>query len=389
MRILDHRRKRWLGRHAQRSYEAKHREKVLRAQRRRATRIVTLYFQQKQLRQKMWVAGRIPMPAIFCLEERYEQSAEALKQARSMLDRGIERYLRIPELRRKRPRKINNYLDFSTIERLSPSAALCLASEFHRVRLLIRTWNFPLVDLNRWRRSILGSLEDIGFFELLEIQKPKLRVPDQRITRFSSGEVASGTQARLLFEKLALIIDGLDEQEGLDQALRLSRQRLYAALVEATENTRAHAYEGLEEDPFVARRWWMTGSVNPEKKSFTIAVYDQGVSIPACLPKWRGYGWIKKGFQRLFGKAPEAFDESYDGYRIRLAMNAPLSSSSGLAYRGKGFPAYKDVLQECRGGRLRILSRRGEFLYVKGRRPRSRTLEMPLQGTLVEWDLQV
>jgi hypothetical protein len=178
----------------------------MRAKRRHATRIVTVYFEQREVRQRAWASGRVPMPEIFCLSENYEESAQALIATRDMLQRGVLQWLRKPQLRRLRPRRITNYMDFATIKRCSPAAALVLASEFHRARLLVETWNIPVIDIDHWRRTVVGTLDDIGFFDLLEIRHPQARVPNARITKFSSGEVASGVEAKALFDKLAEIM---------------------------------------------------------------------------------------------------------------------------------------------------------------------------------------
>jgi hypothetical protein len=329
------------------------------------------------------------MPEVFCLERNYEEAAAALISARRMLRPAIDRLLRAPHLRNVRPHHIRNFLDFTTIKECGPAAALSLASEFHRSRLIV-PWIIPLIDIDRWRGNVVGMLDEIGFFDLLEIQHPRKELPESetRVVKFSSGEMVESNAGGKLLEALAQIIKSLDREEELDATLAASRKRLFGALVEATENTRVHAYEGVD-DPAAVHRWWMTGAVDRAKKELTIMVYDQGISIPASLPLWKGYPWIHKAFSRMLGQVPPAEDQSYDGTRIRLAMGAPLSSSSGLPYRGKGFPAYKDVVHQCRSGRLRIISRRGEFIYETGKRARAKVLETPLLGTLVEWNLSV
>ncbi len=69
-------------------------------------------------------------------------------------------------------------------------------------------------------------------------------------------------------------------------------------------------------------------------------------------------------------------------------MDAPVSSTD-LEHRGKGFPFFRQVVEQSRRGRLLILSRNGRFLYEKGGKPRAEPLHSPLNGTLVEWDIWV
>jgi hypothetical protein len=194
----------------------------------------------------------------------------------------------------------------------------------------------------------------------------------------------------LLIETLADMMvrvdpDLLDAGE-FDEA----RLQLFGALVEATENTRLHAYPVDWEDPESVRRWWMTGAVDAREKRLTLIVYDQGMSIPASLPKWAGYAQIEAGLRRLFRNRdrPHSDSGALDAISLRFAM-AIRRSSSGLENRGKGLHVFKDVIDRCRDGKLRIISRRGEFVYEKGRRPRATLLATPLPGTLVEWDLKL
>jgi hypothetical protein len=169
-----------------------------------------------------------------------------------------------------------------------------------------------------------------------------------------------------------------------------ARLQLYGALVEATENTRLHAYPPDWPDPETVQRWWMTGAVNGAEKRLTLIVYDQGISIPGSLPKWAGYDQIEKIIRRLYRgqRPPDSTGGELDAVNLRLAMSIR-RSSSGLVNRGKGLHVFRDVVDRCREGRLRIISRRGEFVYEKGRRPRARLLATPLVGTLVEWDLRL
>jgi hypothetical protein len=114
------------------------------------------------------------------------------------------------------------------------------------------------------------------------------------------------------------------------------------------------------------------------------------MSIPASLPKWAGYAHIEAGLRRLYRNRarPDEDSGALDAISLHLAM-AIRRSSSGLENRGKGLHVFKDVIDHCRDGRLRIISRRGEFVYEKSRRPRAALLTTPLPGTLVEWDLRL
>jgi hypothetical protein len=167
----------------------------------------------------------------------------------------------------------------------------------------------------------------------------------------------------------------------------LQRLRLFDALVEATENSRQHAYpeEGVYEHEHVGR-WWMTGAVDAKNKQIAIVVYDQGVSIPGSIHRWAGYGRVKRGLMWVFGQEPSPNDNAFDGARLHLAMSKQ-ESSTGQSERGHGLQVVRRVIDECARGRLRIVSRAGEYVYETGKKPVARQLAVPLPGTLLEWNL--
>jgi len=186
---------------------------------------------------------------------------------------------------------------------------------------------------------------------------------------------------------LAAMIYTADESAFDDPETAIRRTRLYDALVEATENTRHHAYpeDGHFHHQHV-NRWWITGAVDVDHKKITIVAYDQGITIPGSLPRWAGHNYVLKGLRRLLGWEPPPDDTTYDGARLRFAVTKP-RSSTGLEERGKGLPLLKRIIDECAQGSLRIVSRCGEFVYETGKKPRSRQLQTPMAGTLIEWEL--
>jgi hypothetical protein len=335
---------------------------------------------------EVFARQRIPMPENFCLEENYEETAIILARIRRDLSNGLLKAYRghsIPE----RPGRLNSYFDFSTMQRCSPAAALIMASEYDRSRSLV-DWSIPIIDHDRWAPAVVATLNEIGFFDLLDIQvkAPKKAETDSQVIQFMAGDTVSGNDASKLATTIAVMVFA-DVPDDADDAAVEARHKVYGPLVEAIENTILHAYLPGP-DRLAVRRWWMTGAVNKNERHVNIVVYDQGQSIPATLPSWSEWTWIKQRlarFHRRRGDSEEA-QAIDDAAKIRLAMDVP-RSSTGHSNRGKGFPAFKEVLAGCRKGNLRIVSRQGEFLMEAGKKPVSRALNTPLTGTLVEWDL--
>lgn len=331
--------------------------------------------------QTAWADDRTPMPKLFCLVENYEESVGVLAKLRGGLSRSVAE--QVPGIRGTRKGRVRNFLDFATMEICSLAAALVLASEYDRAKS-VRPIGISLINLDKWHPSVVAFFDAIGFFDLLKISRPSVAPfeTDWRILKFLTGEMVGNQEAGSLTRALAEIIQEVGPITGVDVP------KLYAALIEATENTCWHAYPS-DGTSFAVRRWWMTGAANPVNRKITIVVYDQGVSIPARLNQWKHYGWVEKALRRLLGIVPADEDHRYDMERMRFAMGAPLSSSSGLIHRGKGFPAFKDVVDQCKFGRLRIVSRRGEFIYETGQKPTGKVLQTPLPGTLIEWNLSL
>jgi hypothetical protein len=333
--------------------------------------------------------ARTPMPNVFCLEENYEESAACLAVLRKRLEVGTERAVRQEMFRQRRHiRTVGGYNDFTTIEKCSPSAALVLAAEYDKSRSIVK-WNVPLLDLPRWKSDLVTMLDEIGFFRLLEIPRPKARASATgvRVLQFQTGHLVARNEAATLTDTLqAMVVAATPELEN-DPTFQTTVMQLLGAIQEATENACDHAYRGTA-TPDVNRRWWATGSIDISRRHLNLVVYDQGRSIPATLPEWEKYPFIQSRIARFQRRFKEAIwgDDLADAIKMRLAMDAP-TSSTGEGHRGKGFVLFRRVVEQSVHARLRILSRNGEFIYDKAARPRVRGLKTPLSGTLVEWDL--
>jgi len=336
-----------------------------------------------------WAGRRVPMPTVFSLSRNYEETASALASIRAVFNTSLEKLTKAQRRRGLQPSNtIASYRDFTTIEYFGPAAALVLASEYDRVRSLVE-WPLAVIDRHRWRPQVRELLADIGFFELLKIQirDPAVRQGTIRIAPFSTGDLVGNEEAYRLLSLIAEMIVSVDAEaiEAADTKLR--RLRLFDALVEATENARHHAYPAHAHFDYErVSRWWMTGAVDQENKRLTMVVYDHGISIPGTIHHWAGYGRVRRGLMRLVGREPSPEDSSYDGIRLHLAMSTPVSSTR-LEQRGKGLQVLKSVVDHCTRGRLRIVSRAGEYTYEIGRKPLGRQLPVVLPGTLIEWDL--
>ena len=331
------------------------------------------------------VAGSYRLPAQFCFEKNYSQTARMLLAIRDRLNAALRNNLLQKESMSPRKRRRTRYFDLATIEFISPASALVLAAEYDRARLFLPKWSLKVYNRNNWTPPVVATLEQLGFFDLLDIslKEQRSRPKMLQMTRFHQSENIAQQQAYRFLEELAHLI-GVDS----DMTARMGQLRLYEAIVEATENTMTHAYDtNVRREQFVAKRWWMTGAVDGGEGKLTVVVYDQGATIPKRLPEspiWRDQ--LQRFALRVFGSDEEALSPRNDARMLRLAMSRP-SSSTKKPNQGKGLGILKAVVERCEKGRLLVLSRNGEYIYHSGGRPIARQLPVTFHGTLIQWDL--
>jgi hypothetical protein len=168
---------------------------------------------------------------------------------------------------------------------------------------------------------------------------------------------------------------------GGDDAARVN---LLGAVVDAIENVRGHAYSGRGQlqTRLIPPFWWLSGAADTASKKLTLAIYDQGLTIPVTLPnKWAGPAVIN-AFVNLFGHTFDRDRPDYDGEALRVAMQLS-TTATGMSQRGKGLSKIRDVVSTCKDGRLKVLSRRGVYSFENGTETSQTTLT-PLLGTYLE-----
>ncbi len=302
--------------------------------------------------------------------------------------------------RRRRPSKrrslarVKGYYDFTKIKTMTPAAALIVAAFFDRHRQLAGVPIY-VYDYDRWDPQVRETLAQVGFFELLGVPNPASQPAppnSTKIERFTSeGRLRPGEVGRLIETLLGYILAAhpgcLSDEQQIERTAKL-----FGALIEATENTRFHAYPADTHRGYgTLPNWWLTGSVDPTQRRLTLIVYDQGISVPGSLAsyrssKWPGHGWIN-GIIRRFSKGSFDPDDTIaDHAKVRLAMKMGISST-GEEHRGKGLPVVRQAITHCDRARLHILSRNGAYLEETGKRAVSWHLKSPMIGTLIVWDL--
>jgi hypothetical protein len=275
---------------------------------------------------------------------------------------------------------MRGYTDFTTVRSISPGAALILAAEYDRI---MRAGGIPpnAIDLEHWDRGVYSALYQLGFFRLLGFNDDAVgqALPEPNTDAILIAPMQRGDTADVRDAGEALL--ELFVEVGGDNALRVS---LFGAVVDAIENVRAHAYRDRppQLSNIIPPFWWMSGAADRVKRRLTLSIYDQGVTVPVTLP----VGWprtaIGNMFNQLFRKEYDPDAKDRDGEALEAAMRLS-QTSTGQTERGKGLSKIRSVVESCGGGRLRLISRRGNYTYADGVDTYS-TVGVPLMGTYVE-----
>ncbi|RUM95324.1 hypothetical protein EET67_23905 [Pseudaminobacter arsenicus] len=320
-------------------------------------------------------------PEIMCFERNLDQTAGFLARLRRRLLSVGPR----PSWTRNKngtPR-LRSYLDFARIEEISTSCALVLAAEYERIGKIIGSPP-PVVNLDEWNEPVFFRLWQLGFFPLLGLTESNLadqvtEDENSMTLRFFSGANAEETeQADRMLQRLAKFID---PENSLPDDIAIP---LNSALSEAMVNVGMHAYP--ENYPFPFRhigRWWLSGSANRKSRTLTVAIYDQGATIPVT---YRELATAAKVRAFLAENWPLKDNHVFaaDAVHIEAAMKYG-NTQSQKPNRGKGLPQMQEAIDVCGNDRLMILSRGGRYIYHSAKKTERSTFHSSIGGTLIEW----
>lgn len=257
------------------------------------------------------------------------------------------------------------YIDFRTIEKLSPLAALLLTSEIHRWQ--INKGRLRVNHHENWDPDVKRLLHEMGFFDLVNIvNRPELEYPTPlsiKFTPFKYGSQTIGDHAVTLREEMEAIAGEIP-----------AKFLMFGGLTEAMKNVLHWAYD--KKTPDNLRLWWMGGSYSPNDERMTIMIYDHGVGIPNTLPRSGFWEHVK-----------HLVDSEDDHDMIDAAMRIGRSATKE-SNRGKGLADIKRFVMESGSGLLRIVSGKGEYTVTSSGVVKKILHERPLDGTLIAWEIR-
>ncbi len=304
-------------------------------------------------------ALRIELPAVMSLRRNREQTLAVYQAIRRAT-------------RKRRPLR----LDFTTLRETTPAASLVLASEIDRWRR-IQNIRPVVIDEDRWDPVIFRLFNDLGLFDLVKVQNPPtltgLPEHTERYIRYRTGLRALGDEAVALRQAVEVVIG-----EEL-----LGKSAMYRGVTEAMTNVHKHAYIAAYRDhtPILRDTWWIGGGFDVKQRRLRVLVFDQGVGIPVTLP--RRYSMERVG-DIIRGRGWK------NGHAGRIAAAMELGKTrTGKQNQGRGLPDLLRFVNVRDRGSLRILSLRGEYLYVAGKQEQLVDHPTPLGGTLIQWEIDL
>lgn len=311
----------------------------------------------------------IQAPEILSFSNNYEATVKCLHDLKmaALLEppAGTRRYVRI---------------DFARIRELSTASALVLAAEIDRWRKVRKAQLRPR-NIKEWSPTVKRLLVEIGFFDLLDVDRPKLPdSPDPSRDIAILPMVSGNTLDR---SKLALIEDHLRTIANVFQ----QEPSIYMALTEAAYNSIKHGYPKDYDFKFTTlkNQWWATGSWSPERSEIKLIIYDQGVGIAETLPSWDHWEELNNW---LSSKHP-VLSKVLKEHASMIEAALEVSRTSLTSGHGQGLLDVVSPVDQLGGGCVRILSGRGQVLYEKDQKIVKIERSQHLGGTLIEWTIPV
>lgn len=385
MKKLTLRHRRWLRNRQRRSLKERQRTKDQKQRQQLGSCTVDLW-DQGTSRLAISLGRPTTPPTDFDFIRNHEEVCTILEGLRNKLHSASKRgatWVTEPN-KKRRLASIASYIDFSRIENISTSAALVLAAEYARMTELVGRPP-PLVNVDQWNINIVQKLLQLGFFEIVgineEIEDRFLEDDDCLTLRFFSG---SREETQKADESLSQLSEFLNPTKDIPEEIAIP---FLSGISEAMINVSRHAYPSGHH--FMHRhvgKWWITGTARRSERNFTVAIFDQGATIPVTYPELPLTDEIK-GFL-TDGLPGNAHRYRKDGRLIEAATRFG-NTQTQQSHHGNGLPQMKEAIDAANNGHLRIWSRGGEYLYRSGGRHHRAWHPVSIGGTLIEWTINL
>lgn len=331
-------------------------------------------------------------PQLLCFSDNPDKTTGFFSQVRTGFFDGFKRGSRgfLHKKTCNSTPRIAGYIDFSKLEYISIGAALVMTADYERLKIITGDVP-PAVDLRTWNKTVLTTLYQLGFFNILGHLPP---IEDRLIANGPTltMKIASAKNAddlAVIDSSLQSLVDFLvgDEPEKRD-ILNSAMVSVLTTISEAITNVTQHAYPNDHQYEFEhVNRFWVSATAENNNHQLTVVIYDQGATIPVTYPRLSRSKKIQRFLRRAIRLSRE-FDYQDDGTYIRAALRFG-GSRTDKPHRGKGFPQMQKLLENLGEGNLNVRSRGGWCNRGPNGRIYSGASRESLGGTLVEWTVDL
>lgn len=219
---------------------------------------------------------------------------------------------------------------------------------------------------------INSLLDKIGYWDHFSINRKWKSTDENNIyLRITSDE-------KVETKKIGDLIEFF-EQEVLFSSS--TRDKFSDAMIEAAANTVEHAYAYETKIPNI-KRWWLTASLDKEKKEISFVFYDQGYGILNTVLKENNE--IQTKFQRFLNRYMSLNKKTeYDILKLLVTTNL---SKYKDERRGNGLISFKTFIDEVDQGELSVST---SNVTYHAKQDKITEFKSTLPGTLIVWKISV
>lgn len=259
-----------------------------------------------------------------------------------------------------RKKKKEIFFDISNIQRLTIDALMYLIaivnniSENYKLKYSF-FGNFPQNE------KVMKLLKESGFLKYVKTNKP---IINKKVNE--NIQIRNGYNSNT--DTVKSIIDFLVEKSSL-KIIEFSD--LYEICIELMSNTFHHAYNN---NSILSKVWYLF--VERENNIVKLSFIDVGSGITNT---------IRKKFREKIKILALTEDSKY----IMSALKGEFRSRTNLKYRNKGLPTVYNYAKKKEVRRLEIISEKGIYKINENGEEQLQDLEIPLQGTLYYWEIDL
>lgn len=276
-------------------------------------------------------------------------------------------------------------LDFSNTEKIT-AAALVVVYAAVEMASVGRAGKASMIMASKSNNAVNRALKSSNFQKLVAGHGISYSLATSRYM-----PVVSGVGGDLVDD----IVDFIQKRIFAAKMNAVTEHVYGDAVSETIYNVELHAYP---KDPESERRWWLICS--PIGRKLFLAIYDQGVGIPATVIEKSWFNPLVKyldpvRYKEISEIYAEGTPSSLWGRKIpdeRLISYSMRNDVSGTKEEkhGQGSKSIKALVNETKDGLLWVFSNNGLYKYSSETKDYDEiALPKSFPGTLVQWNIEI